>query len=332
MSVLGVIDLTKATEVRPTVLKEAPTETKHGFEIVTPTRVWKICPDVEDPAEAEFAVERWVSLLAASEAYAKVQLRGMNYTRTSNDGGTGDGTEGGTENTAGGTGETKGTRGTRGTREVNGEQNAPNTRLTLHQVKVEGSPGSPALDSPSGRRALLVRSVRRVSAYLPPSTILMFDISRLLSLLSLLPLLPSKQHHADSTGQVMVTETSSWARMTGNVRIGVLSESPWSAMEIAKSLVAAGDTDVNTVRMEDNKMHTAHPPPPPTNQAGNVSEVGRSNNEDANDATDGATNGETNGETCETKGTVEEEPSPPTPIATASGQYRPQFQMPDKAV
>jgi hypothetical protein len=159
MSVLGVIDLTKATEVRPTVLKEAPTETKHGFEIVTPTRVWKICPDVEDPAEAEFAVERWVSLLAASEAYAKVQLRGMNYTRTSNDGGTGDGTDGGTENTKWGTGETKGTR---GTREVNGEQNAPNTRLTLHQVKVEGSPGSPALDSPSGRRALLVRSVRRI--------------------------------------------------------------------------------------------------------------------------------------------------------------------------
>ena len=87
MSVLGVIDLTKATEVRPTVLKEAPTETKHGFEIVTPTRIWKICPDVEDPTEAEFAVERWVSLLAASEAYAKVQLRGMNYTRKGNTGG-----------------------------------------------------------------------------------------------------------------------------------------------------------------------------------------------------------------------------------------------------
>ena len=140
----------------------------------------------------------------------------------------------------------------------------------------------------------------------------------------------------------MVTETSSWARMTGNVRIDVLSESPWSAMEIAQSLVAAGDTDVNTLRMENNKMRNAPPTlptsptsptpstpstpptpsttPPTTNQAGDVPEMGRSNNNETNDETS---------QTSETKSTSEEEPPPPTAIATASGQYRPQFQMPD---
>ena len=121
--------------------------------------------------------------------------------------------------------------------------------------------------------------------------------------------------------------------MTGNVRIDVLSESPWSAMEIAQSLVAAGDTDVNTLRMENNKMRNAPPTlptsptsptpsttPPTTNQAGDVPEMGRSNNNETNDETS---------QTSETKSTSEEEPPPPTAIATASGQYRPQFQMPD---
>jgi hypothetical protein len=169
MSVLGVIDLTKASEVRATILNDAPTETKHCFEIVTPSRIWKICPDVEDPIEEEFAVERWVSLLAASEAYAKVQLRGANY---------------------------------KSQREMghNGGGKAPSSLSRMNSLKEDGNKSQNALDSPCGRHAFL-------------------------------------EHHADTKGQVMVTETTPWARMSGNVRINILSESPWSAMEIAKALI-----------------------------------------------------------------------------------------------
>jgi hypothetical protein len=188
MSVLGVIDLTKASEVRATILNDAPTETKHCFEIVTPSRIWKICPDVEDPIEEEFAVERWVSLLAASEAYAKVQLRGHNYKRDKHVSVSSDGSGSGSGN--------------KSQREKghNGGGKAPSSLSRMNSLKEDGNKSQNALDSPCGRHAFL-------------------------------------EHHADTKGQVMVTETTPWARMSGNVRINILSESPWSAMEIAKALI-----------------------------------------------------------------------------------------------
>ena len=195
MSVLGVVDLTKATEVRATSISDAPTKYKHAFEIVTPSRIWKICPDVEDPEEEEIAVERGVSLLTDNEAYSRVQHRGKKWARPSTYGKPGSLSE----ETDKSIGETK---------EI--------SEGTTRQIQVIHSQNSNESNVNDSNLTL-----------------------------------------ASPSGQVIVTETTSWAKMSGNVRIDVLSESPWSAQEIAMSLVSPMMKEESVASDNDERGRTS---------------------------------------------------------------------------
>ena len=57
---------------------------------------------------------------------------------------------------------------------------------------------------------------------------------------------------AHAGGDLVVTRTTSWQRISGNCKIDVLSASPWSAREIAQSLIQSmGPTDAAPVEAED---------------------------------------------------------------------------------
>ena len=245
MTVLGVIDLTEATSVRPISLSDAPTTTKHAFLIETPSRTWKICPDVEDPDEEEIAVERWVSLLARNEAYSRVQNRGKNHERS------------------------KSTMGSGGAVVVEEDDKEEEEEEEEEKInRTEDTPSRLSLDGCSdvddgeeerkagneSRRSALQTLLRREDVtHVPPDS-----PSGRRALL---------EHHSDVTGQVIVTSTTSWGKMTGNVRIDVLSESPWSAMEIARSLVGL-EVNGGSYGPPDILMTPPEDPPPTTCRPG----------------------------------------------------------------
>ena len=255
MTVLGVIDLTEATSVRPTSLSDAPTTTKHAFLIETPSRIWKICPDVEDPDEEEIAVERWVSLLSRNEAYARVQHRGKNHERSKSKMGSGGAVEG--EDGSGGGGGSS-----TGEEKANGMKDAPPRLLLDGRSDVDDGEEERKAGNES-RRSVLQTVLRQDVTHLPPDS-----PSGRRALL---------EHHSDVTGQVIVTSTTSWGKITGNVRIDVLSESPWSAMEIARSLVGLeeevnggkeGEEEEEYAPPNDILMTPPEDPPPPTCRPG----------------------------------------------------------------
>lgn len=173
-SVKGHIQLDKATEIRQTHISDAPQP--HCFEIVTPARVWKVCPDVEE-YEADAAVTRWLLLLQSSEAYERVQQRGG--VRDSGMGG-GCGDEAPQVGVDAGRGAGDGGDGAAAA----GVIAAGGTKSGNDGVSAAGSVGS---------------------------------------------------------GQGEVTRTSAYQRLSGNVHVSLLSQSPWSAREIALGLMKSSD-------------------------------------------------------------------------------------------
>lgn len=167
-SVKGHIQLDVATAIRAATMPDAPQP--HCFEIVTPSRTWKICPDVD--SSGDVAVTRWLLLLNSSAAYERVQQRGTTRRRKS--------------------------------LPVKSLQSGDSSDQPPEHTKPLTVSESKSGDSINGTsRGVLSGSI-------------------------------GEGEDIDSVG---IVHTTAYQRLSGNVHVSVLSQSPWSAREIAFSLM-----------------------------------------------------------------------------------------------